>query len=117
MEVYGPIYSKDICSPQFIKGLQKTYQDLRSNSHLDEHFENYEKVNSLLEMFQNEAEVTSQKNSYAIDLSDLNNFLGVNFPRIEVIQNVLTNLGFKSSKSHYGYSSLQTDAPVDVFFD
>lgn len=117
MEIYGPIYNKNICDNQFINGLQGTFYDLQTTSNLEDHFVNSGKLESLLSTFEQEADVKKRTSSYAIDLADLNSFFGINFPKIEVIQNVIANLGFKSSKSHYGHSTQITDAPVDVFFD
>jgi hypothetical protein len=125
MEIYGPIYNKPYSNETFIDELIKTRESLgnqqrKSNSatSINENcLEFPTKAQTLLNSLKEEMAVWNLPNSYSVDLKQVNNFMGINFPRVEVVQASITNLGFKSCKSHSGFGVLITNAPMDVFFD
>jgi len=116
LEVYGPVYSGNLHNVNFIQELESIFYKLKYKT-ADNKMPSETKLDYLLTIFKEESKIMEIEKSYAIDLSDLNNFMGINFPRIDVIQNVIANNGFKSSKSHMGYSTLITNSPVDLFYD
>lgn len=125
LEIYGPIYNKPYSNEAFIDELIKTRESLGNQNpkkdfttSIDKNcLEFPTKVQTLLSALKEEMAVWNLPNSYSVDLKQVNNFMGINFPRVEVIQAAITNLGFRSCKSHSGFGVLITNAPMDVFFD